>query len=265
MSDYDRDFDVKSYMKLSYGDPHVSSVNFKKELRDFVLENVHEFYAERATLRSNSARILEFGGGPIIVYLISAVPYASSIVFSDYSSASREAIGKWINDSPDAHDWHPYFDYVIKTFENDESAETPLNRAKEMKSKISSIIHCDVAMENPIGKGCEKSFDVISVSFCFESACKSVEDVKVTLKKLATLLRPGGWIRINGVLGGSYYMVNNKRFFNVTQTEDSVRNALAKAGFASIDVTTHVGDRPQASNADYIGMYHASAQLTDKV
>ena len=263
MSDYDRDFDVRSYIKLSYGDPHVSSANFKKELRDFVLKNVHEFYAERApTFRANSARILEFGGGPIIVYLISAVPYASSIVFSDYSSSCRKAVREWINDGPDAYDWHPYFDYVIKTFENDESVETPLNRAEEMKSKISSILHCDVAMENPIGKGYEKSFDVISVSFCFESACKSVEDVEETLKKLATLLRPGGWIRINGVLGGSYYTVNDKRFFNVTQTKESVQNALAKAGFASIDVKAHVSDCP--AHADYLGMYHASAQLSDR-
>ena len=38
------------------------------------------------------ARLLEFGGGPVIVPLISAVPFVSEIMFCEYSESGRKEV-----------------------------------------------------------------------------------------------------------------------------------------------------------------------------
>ena len=61
---------------------------------------------------ADSLRVLDFGCGPV-----SAVPYASEIVFCDFAAPNREAINKWLRNDPDAFNWSPKFDYVVKTLE----------------------------------------------------------------------------------------------------------------------------------------------------
>ncbi len=43
--------------------------------------------------------------------------YASEIVMAKYTELNRQEITKWINKVPDAHDWSPYLDHVIKEVE----------------------------------------------------------------------------------------------------------------------------------------------------
>jgi len=43
---------------------------------------------------------LEFGGGPIIRSLISAAPYVSESVFSDYIESARKQLVMWKDNKP---------------------------------------------------------------------------------------------------------------------------------------------------------------------
>lgn len=257
--DYTR-FDNGNYLKQSYSHPKAEVANFPPSMRAFLMERIHDFYQRYGKDLPADCTLLEFGGGPVLAYIISAVPFVSSIVFSDYCADGRKAVEQWKEQSAEAHDWTPFFEYVVGELEGNETSDAAKHREEQLREKLSGVVACDALQTEPIGAGYDGAFNVISVSFCFESACKSHSQVVTALKGLAKLLRPGGLLRVNGVFGGSYYRVNGREFFNLTQTKESLQESLAEAGFDCKHVELfHLETAP--SNADYKGIYHAVAQL----
>lgn len=259
--DFEDDFDIPVYLQKSYSNPTADSRTFPKHMRHFLLTRWQEFFADRAkNFPRNNASILEFGGGPVIAPLISAVPIASRIVFSDYCSDGRESVRLWKDNGRGAHDWSPFFEHIVRNIEHVTGENAARDRQTEMKGKITEILHGDAMKSSPLGEGFDRSFDIVSMSFVLESACRSIEDIDDAVVNISTMLKPGGWIRINGVFGGSWYTIMEKKFFNVTQTEADLRNSLSIAGFRDIDIQMIYNIRP-SETADYKGYYHVSAQL----
>ena len=64
--------------------------------------------------------MLEFGGGPVIKNLISAAPFVQEIVFSAYSESKRTEVELWKDNKQGAHDWSPFFKYVVNKLERKE-------------------------------------------------------------------------------------------------------------------------------------------------
>jgi len=58
---------------------------------------------------------LEFGGGPIIMSLISAAPYVSEIVFSDYIESARKQVVMWKDNNPMIKS--PHFKRIVNKLE----------------------------------------------------------------------------------------------------------------------------------------------------
>jgi hypothetical protein len=52
------------------------------------------------------------------------------------------------------------------------------------------------------------------------------------LRKLAPFVRPGGYILATEVVGGTFYMVGDVKFSNITLSRDVIRQALVDAGFS---------------------------------
>ncbi|PXF46138.1 Nicotinamide N-methyltransferase [Gracilariopsis chorda] len=253
-------FDNSSYLNKSYSHPKAQVANFPPAMRAFLMEHIHNFYRQYGKHFAADSTLLEFGGGPVLAYIISAVPFVSSIVFSDYCADGRTAVQQWKERASQAHDWTPFFEYVVRELEGDESGDAATVRARQLREKLSRVIACDALKAEPLGSGYDKAFNVISISFCFESACRSHSQVVTALKGLARLLRPGGLLRINGVFGGTYYKVNGREFFNLTQTKESLRESLAEGGFVCKELELfHL--EVALSNADYKGVYHAVAEL----
>lgn len=182
MDDYDS-FDAIGYLTARYGDPKLEQ-RWKYQL-DKLHETFHEIRASPGSLR-----VLDFGCGPVIQHCISAVPYASEIVFCDLSAVNREAILKWLKKEPDAFNWSPKFDYVVKTLEGKEEKEAR-QREERMRS-ISKVVFGDIMSETPMEKGFEGPYDVIIECGCVNSACSELSSYKRCLKVLSSLLKPGG-------------------------------------------------------------------------
>ena len=98
-------FDAKLYLRTRHGE----KIDEKRSCVPFYLKSFHDFYTKlHHKWDSNSARLLEFGGGPTIYTLISAALYVKDITFAEYVDASRAEVRKWIDRDPDAHNWFPY-------------------------------------------------------------------------------------------------------------------------------------------------------------
>ena len=107
-NDYEKFFDARSYVRSRF--TAKDGVVSDEEYQTFNLCCYHEFYRKYGSdLDVESARVLEFGGGPCIFPLISAASHVKEIVFSEYLESCREEVKLWKDKNPESHNWTPYF------------------------------------------------------------------------------------------------------------------------------------------------------------
>ena len=109
--DYQTYFDPKAYLAQRF-----STKNGEIEDRDyqavhpFFMECHHGFYSKyHQNWDNQTARVLEYGGGPVVYYLSCAAPYVREIVFAEYLESCRAEVQLWREKDPASHDWTPYF------------------------------------------------------------------------------------------------------------------------------------------------------------
>jgi len=104
VKDYNQ-FDIGLYLGPRYTKPIL--------YKHWCLTKLHSFWKQFESTRN--IKLLEFGGGPNISRLISACPYVTDIVFSEYKDFIRKAVEDWINNK--GYDWKATFDFIVKELE----------------------------------------------------------------------------------------------------------------------------------------------------
>ncbi len=206
--------------------------------------------------------MLEFGGGPVISGLISATSYVQEIVFAAYSENERSQVELWKNKKDGAHDWSPFFRYVVNELECKAGEASWQEREALMRSRIKAIIACDITQEYPLGVR-EELFEIISTSLCLEAACKSYDEYKTALKKLGGLVKLGGFITIYAAERETFYVVGKKKWFCLYLTLAEITEALDEAGFVVLTAERDPAPLEQIQNpivSDYKSFLFVAAQ-----
>ena len=229
--DYHSNFDPKAYLNYFNG------AGDQLEYREFPLGCFHEFWSKMA---KRNARVLNFGGGPSIYDLISAAPYTEEIIFAEYSEENRKEVAAWRERSSDAHDWSPYFRFIVQRFEG-KGSEEALIREAELRKKIAHILPCNIAFEDPViwpstWTSQLGSFDVVTTSLCIEAAVKSEIEYRNAIAKLKKYLRPGGHLVMYSVIGENFYYVGKEQFYCFSVSENQIQEILRKEGFGDVDM-----------------------------
>ena len=253
--DYHNKFDPKAYLNYYSGtDDHV-------EYREFSLRCFHEFWSKMA---KRNVRVLDFGGGPAIFDLISAAPYAEEIIFAEYSEENRKEAAAWRDRSPDAHDWSPYFKFVLQRLEG-KGSEEALIREAELREKITHILPCDIALEDPVKWPSTwtsqlGSFDVVTTSLCLEAAVKSETEYRDAIAKLKKYLKPGGFLVMFSVIGETFYYVGKEKFYCLFLSENQIQEILCQEGFGGVDMRSTPMDPNEFCDAEKVYFVSAKAE-----
>ncbi|KAK6186990.1 hypothetical protein SNE40_006244 [Patella caerulea] len=102
----------------------------------------------------------------------------------------------------------------------------------DFKGKVRGIFPCD-PLKDDIFKGSYfPLFDVITTSFCLDSAAPDVETYGKIAKKISKYLKIGGHLVIVGVLAETYYNVGEHKYFALAIAEDEVKSSWEGAGFS---------------------------------
>ena len=160
-----------------------------------------------------TAKMLEFGCGPVISNLISAAQYVQKIVLAAYLESERKELALWKNGTEDAHDWSPFFKYVVGDLESNPGESAWREREVLLRSRV-TLTSCDITQEHPIGieSESEAPFSVICTSLCFTAACNTYDDYKQGVKKLGKLVKPGGYIVMFDVERSTFYRVGERKW-----------------------------------------------------
>ena len=228
--DYHSKFDTQVYLQKYADSPD--------PIRLFPLKHLHEFYQSyKSTERK--LKILDIGTGPVISYAISAAPYASEIVLSEYTEANRKELLQWVQNDPKAHDWTPFLKTVVVDLEGKSEEEVPV-RAELIRKVIKAVVPCDVTCDPPIPMQYVDRYDVVTSFLCLMSACTTREDYMAALVRLCALLKPGGKIvlytaeRKESYSSNSSYSVGSQKFFDLQLSREFIYKSLERAGFCNV-------------------------------
>ena len=135
--DYRTHLSSKQYLQSVYN-------TLEEDWEWFRLRQRHDFFARYSSKwDKDRAKYLEFGGGAVVVDLISAEPHVAEIVHAAHTEDERKEIGLWVNKQEDAHDWAFAFKHVVGELESKEGDEAWKDREAALRSKI-KIISCDI-------------------------------------------------------------------------------------------------------------------------
>ncbi|XP_065920857.1 indolethylamine N-methyltransferase-like [Dysidea avara] len=234
------EFNTKDYLNTFYASYEGNPLLKGRFI--FRWQQIYNFYSKYNSKWDNkTARLLEFGGGPAITPLISAVPYVNQITFSAYVESERKEVELWKERKRGAHDWSSHFKFVVNEVENISGDTAWREREELLRQRVSSIVPCDALNENPLLVE-QEPFEIISTNLCLEAACTSYEEYKGAAKSLAKLLKPGGMFVTVSPERGTFYMFGGKKWPCLYITLEQVTEALSEAGMVVL-----VSERDPAS------------------
>ena len=227
------EFESQAYLKRYYTDQGVTS--YPNSL--FCFTNLYNVYQSLGKT-NRSLTILDVGAGPGIAHSISAAPYASEIVLSDYAEGNRKVLQQWVDKDPQAYDWTPYFQHIVVDIEGGEEKDVSA-REENLRSSIKAIVPCDARNDPPLSTEYMKQYDVVQSLLALECACSTRDDFVPMLRRLAKLLKPNGTLilyhaeRIDSQQPVPY-CVGGKWFKYIRLWPDFIFESLTNAGFCDI-------------------------------
>ena len=132
------------------------------------------------------------------------------------------------------YDWSKFIEYVVRELEGDTTEGAVERREKEMREKIKEIISCDGSKFDSFFEEAyqNRQYDIVQTSRCFESILDSGEAYQQAIVKLASYVKPGGYLQIITAIGENLYTcagVDYNLYALNVKTED-VLNGVEMAG-----------------------------------
>ncbi|XP_015277820.1 PREDICTED: nicotinamide N-methyltransferase-like [Gekko japonicus] len=222
---YQAEFDPRSYLEyFQFG-----AGTLGDEAIEFYLKHLCKIFASG---RLKGDTLIDLASGPTIHQFLSACESFGSIVASDPVERNRREIEMWLKNKPGAFDWTPVVKYVCELEGNrDKWAE----KEAKVRRTIQQVLYCDVLQSNPLAPVSLPPADCVLAVECLEAACKDLDTLRAALKNISSLLKLGGALVLEGILGCSFYIVGSRKFSSLVLTEKSLRDALHAAGFAVVE------------------------------
>ncbi len=242
-------FDPRAYLREYYS--HLGNENRA------LLRFLDEAYA-RIFTEIDTARMLEFGGGPTIYQLISAARYAVSIDFSEYLDANLNEVQLWLRDRRGQFFWDSFIRYVLDREGALLHPGAVAQRRQLIRNKIERLIYCDAKKLHPLGSEFRSPYDIVSVNFVLESITTEMAEWNVFVEHVAPLVRPQGYLLMCAIMGANSYRVGNLYFPAVPISPKIIETKLQQQHFSI--VLTHSIAAEHKDTQGYDGIFMVLAQ-----
>ena len=238
--DYETKFDPAAYVEMGYPKVPEGTMPFVNDKESvvgkFILKCLSDYF--RSTKASNNLKVLDYGCGPVVLHLTSAVPKAAEIVLAEYATQNRKFVQKWVDRETEGNIFSPYFKYVVEILEGG-SEEDAMKREDELRSKVTAVVPCDITKERVIAEGYEGPYDVLFCSLVLEVACKDFESYAIGIKKLALLIKEGGYLVLFSTIREKsdvgFYTVCNEKFYYISLNRKIIITTLENNGFCDLN------------------------------
>ena len=104
---------------------------------------------------------------------------------------------------------------------------------ERVRKAIKGVLSCDILSEDVIDKQYGQ-FDAITSSACLESSSIDLPTYRQNVKRLASLLKDGGYVAIFGFMEFERYQVGEKFFSGLALKRPQIEEAFKDAGFVEV-------------------------------
>ena len=245
--------DVKKNDYSSF-DPLVFIQSRYSKVTDWNTQPLNLLHSLFQSYGSTSAKlkVLDFGCGPVPIYMCSASLHASEIVFAEYTESNRKTLQMWLNKNPNAPDFTPIFKYVVQDLEGKGEDEV-LKRQDDLRCLVKGVVPCNILCDPPLlAPGYEGPYDIVFSSLCVSCATTTHEEYSQAIGRLTRHIKPGGKLILNSVEGTEehrYYCVGSEKFYSLSVTPELINDVLTRNGYKDINITRQVSEGTSGAKA----------------
>ncbi len=249
--------DIDEYDHYDEFDPLLYLQTFYQEIGSeafSLLQFLHHVFEHQP----DGCTVLEFGGGPTLVGMLSAARVASEIHFAEYVPINRNLVSYWLAGHTDKFDWRPYAEATLRLEGIAEPDEAAIDdRMLALRNKVTQVIVGDIYDHPPVATGLQ--YDVVISNYCLDSVTGDYDEWLSFLKSLSTHVRPQGTLSLAALQEVDHCEYWGVRYPNVYMNEANLRQGLIAAGYApeSIQITSAPADNHDERN--YPGVLFAVA------
>ncbi|XP_075134117.1 nicotinamide N-methyltransferase-like [Leptodactylus fuscus] len=219
---YQQYFDPRAYLESYF---HLGSGTMIDRYLYFVLKELVD------TFKSGKVKgdtLIDIGTGPTIYQLLSACEVFQNIIVSDLTDRNREEFNLWLNNHPGAFDWCAVVKHVCHLERNRISCR---EKEERLRKSIKQVLKCNILKANPFDPVTLPQADCVLSCLCLEAACRDYDTLITAVKNITTLLKPGGYLVLAGVMGNPFFIVGEVRFSSLNVDEVLLTEAITGAGY----------------------------------
>jgi hypothetical protein len=246
-----RDWNARDYLDYYYGHkavPEDEAVMFR-----FIARGLRDIGRHFATG-------LELGCGPVLHHAAQAVPWVDRLDMADIQESNLAQIRSWLDAEPGAFDWSTFIagEHGVLDAE-DGRGGTLAEREAMMRDRI-GLLPCDLRDDRPLGAPAQ--YPLVMSYYCAEWVIPSIDGWRETMRRVTSVVAPGGWLFLCGVHATEYCVINGRRVPCAKVTSDDLRRVLGELGFdgSTLRVAVTPGLRPSESGIQGTFMAYAQRQ-----
>lgn len=238
-------FDPREYLQECFSEPD-DEYRFGIQ---FLLNTLHKL--------PRDLFVLEFGAGPALHSVAALAPYAREIHFSDYVPASLLEVQQWLDDTPNAYNWHPFIKIILEKEGINPTPQLIAKRESEMRRKVTRLMRCDAFEQAPLGHNAAH-YDLVLAPHCTDVAASTVEEWMQVMENITTLVKPGGWLLVSITTGATLNTVGRQVFSCVNLSDQDMIYGFVSTGYNPD--TLHLDKTSVPFGHEYSGATYAVAQ-----
>ncbi len=126
------------------------------------------------------------------------------------------------------HDWYKYIEFIVRDLEGDTAEDAIERREEEVRKKLKDIIPCDLTKSDGFfdGEYETRQYDIVQSAGCLEVVFDTPEAYHRAIVKLASYVKPGGYLIIRTALDADWYTfpgVNGKLYILNLNKDDPIK------------------------------------------
>ncbi len=226
-----RDWDARSYLQYYYGHPSVP--NDEAVMFRFLADGLRDIGKHFDTA-------LDLGCGPVLHHAAQVVPWVDRLDMADFQDSNLDEIRRWLRQDPDAFDWSIFFGGKGGVLDAEGGRGGTLAEREAMLRAKVNLQLCDLRETQPLGRAAR--YPLVVSYYCTEWVIPELAGWHETMRKVASLVSPGGWLFLAGVHDTQFCVINNRRVPCARITEAEIRKAYSELGF--VESTVHMEVTP---------------------
>ncbi|XP_063813304.1 nicotinamide N-methyltransferase-like [Pseudophryne corroboree] len=267
----------KHYHKHGY-DPHkVMATYFSRDTKRcfFQESTINIMTALHKAFSSGIVKgksLVDISFGPMIFQLFAICEFLEEITVLEFNDLCIKELEKWLKKDPDAYDWshtleiltdlkgsrfgitfpfclHNYsLNATLMYYEPDFDNEEWKGTEDMVRSKLKRVVKCDFEKTNPTDPVVLPKVDCAISIWALDIISKDKATYLENLKKMSSLIKPGGYLILFGDINASYFKIDGHKYHVLTYDDIFLKTTLCDEGY-SID---HYEDLEKNTTEDLV-------------